>query len=160
MRLDEDVDHVHTPMTTSWYLMYTVLNIQQCLNYNLTKKSWLAKFGFCKVQTIQNLNKMGAILFKTIQKPNTIWKLNAINHSKSERVRYSLGIRAPTVLVPGQEYQKLPPEICTFWAKAVACLAGSGLRQLGRHLAGKFLRQSICERPLHSCTVTWHFLPD
>ena len=51
--------------------------------------------GFRKVRAIRIPNKMATILFKTIGKPNTIrkpniiQKLNTIDHSKSERVRYS-----------------------------------------------------------------------
>ena len=46
-------------------------------------------------KAIQNPNKMAAILFKTLRKLNTIRKQNTIrkritiDHSKSERVRYS-----------------------------------------------------------------------
>ena len=69
------------------------VNIKNTVGARITNalKPNVLKLGFQMVRTIQNLNKMVAILFQTIQIPNkmasilfqTIQKLNAVDHLKS-----------------------------------------------------------------------------
>ena len=78
--------------TVQWGLEYQTFKLDFRMVQTIWNQNKMAAILFKTIQnpnkTIQNLNKMAAFLFKTIPKPNTIWKPNAIDHSKSERVGF------------------------------------------------------------------------